>query len=579
MARRHPFLRADRNSMATRRAARGSLARFGHHAVLVALGFSVALGAWNGGGWNGPRAGLQLAGVAADPGPDTAAVGDSTSDVVVDRLDDVQGVTAAFVAGGPTAEPLRPLVRKVSEGDTLRAIAAEYSVSISTILASNRLDDPDLIRPGQELLIPPLDGLVADVEPGETLGRLAARLGADPTEIAQANALPPDLDRPIPYERLVVPGLEPAERVAGVRQPRPTPRSGDRAPGGMQGSPRPSGVTYEVQEGDTLVQLAAQFGVSAWTILTANDIADPDMLSAGTRLKVPPVNGVEHQIRPGESLSDIASYYGVGRAFLIDFNALADPDALQVGGTLTIPGADRAQPAASLASLRSAPAPAPAARPAIVQSAARPAAEAALAQAVPKPRSPARPQVASKAEPAAPARPAAGSQASSPARPAARTPAGPLSAAASATAQSPGPNRLTAAAATAPLAIPSVGGSAAIVTAAMAQLGARYVWGGTSPVGFDCSGFVWFAHKVGGRPVSRALEGQFGGGPRVTRDALQPGDTVFFENTYKPGLSHNGIYIGGGRFIHASDELSGVKISSLSETYWASRYVGARRLW
>ena len=84
---------------------------------------------------------------------------------------------------------------------------------------------------------------------------------------------------------------------------------------------------------------------------------------------------------------------------------------------------------------------------------------------------------------------------------------------------------------------------------------------------------------MGGRPVSRALEGQFGGGPQIARDALQPGDTVFFENTYKPGLSHNGIYVGGGRFIHASDELSGVKISSLGETYWASRYVGARRLW
>jgi cell wall-associated NlpC family hydrolase len=101
----------------------------------------------------------------------------------------------------------------------------------------------------------------------------------------------------------------------------------------------------------------------------------------------------------------------------------------------------------------------------------------------------------------------------------------------------------------------------------MRHLGARYVFGGTSPAGFDCSGFVWY------------LWGQLNGGPRVALSALQPGDTVFFANTYMPGLSHAGIYIGGGRFIHASDESSGVKISSLSDSYWGPRYIGASRLY
>jgi len=59
---------------------------------------------------------------------------------------------------------------------------------------------------------------------------------------------------------------------------------------------------------------------------------------------------------------------------------------------------------------------------------------------------------------------------------------------------------------------------------------------------------------------------------------LVPGDTVFFANTYMPGLSHVGIYIGGGRFIHAVDESRGVGINGLGEAYWSSRYIGAARL-
>ena len=118
-----------------------------------------------------------------------------------------------------------------------------------------------------------------------------------------------------------------------------------------------------------------------------------------------------------------------------------------------------------------------------------------------------------------------------------------------------------------------------MLATAMRNLGARYAWGGTSPVGFDCSGFVWYVHKAIDRPISRVLEGQLSGGPRIPKDGLEPGDTVFFANTYRPGLSHAGIYIGDGRFVHASDEFSGVTSSSLSDAYWGARYVGATRLW
>jgi peptidoglycan DL-endopeptidase CwlO len=66
-------------------------------------------------------------------------------------------------------------------------------------------------------------------------------------------------------------------------------------------------------------------------------------------------------------------------------------------------------------------------------------------------------------------------------------------------------------------------------------------------------------------------------GQSVSRDALQPGDLVFFADTFRPGMSHNGIYIGGGQFIHAETESAGVKISDLDADYYRERWYGAVR--
>jgi cell wall-associated NlpC family hydrolase len=112
----------------------------------------------------------------------------------------------------------------------------------------------------------------------------------------------------------------------------------------------------------------------------------------------------------------------------------------------------------------------------------------------------------------------------------------------------------------------------------MKYVGYRYVFGGSSPAGFDCSGFVYYVHKAAGINISRGMWGQLNGGPRISRENLQPGDIVFFANTYMPGLSHNGIYLGGGQFIHAIDPGSGVGITSMNSSYWAGRYVGATRI-
>jgi cell wall-associated NlpC family hydrolase len=117
-----------------------------------------------------------------------------------------------------------------------------------------------------------------------------------------------------------------------------------------------------------------------------------------------------------------------------------------------------------------------------------------------------------------------------------------------------------------------------IASTALKYIGSKYVFGGTSPSGFDCSGFAYFVHKSSGVAVGRTLWQQFNAGPRVAKSQLQVGDEVFFANTYMPGLSHAGIVIGDGKFVHANNERTGVVVSRLDEDYWASRFVGAARI-
>ena len=116
-----------------------------------------------------------------------------------------------------------------------------------------------------------------------------------------------------------------------------------------------------------------------------------------------------------------------------------------------------------------------------------------------------------------------------------------------------------------------------IVATAKKYIGVPYVWGGESPSGFDCSGFVQYVFKVHGISLNRTTETQYKHGSHVSKSNLKPGDLVFFQNTYRAGISHVGIYVGNGQFIHASSS-KGVTISNLSSSYYTSHYYGARRI-
>jgi cell wall-associated NlpC family hydrolase len=117
----------------------------------------------------------------------------------------------------------------------------------------------------------------------------------------------------------------------------------------------------------------------------------------------------------------------------------------------------------------------------------------------------------------------------------------------------------------------------AIVSTALRYVGYRYRFGGTTPAGFDCSGFVYYVLNKAGVPISRDMYSQLASGPRVSSKDLQPGDLLFFSNTYKAGLSHAGIYIGNGKFVHAENESTGVVVSELWSSYWAAHYYAAVR--
>jgi cell wall-associated NlpC family hydrolase len=129
---------------------------------------------------------------------------------------------------------------------------------------------------------------------------------------------------------------------------------------------------------------------------------------------------------------------------------------------------------------------------------------------------------------------------------------------------------------------PAPGGTAtgnALVNYAMNYLGYPYVWATHGPSSFDCSGFTsWVVQNVMGKSIGYGTWTQVSAGTPVSRTSLQPGDLVFFQNTYTAGLSHVGLYIGGNQFIHAQNEDTGVVISSLDSSYYSSRWYGAVRL-
>jgi len=127
-----------------------------------------------------------------------------------------------------------------------------------------------------------------------------------------------------------------------------------------------------------------------------------------------------------------------------------------------------------------------------------------------------------------------------------------------------------------PVTSPTTTNVVPVVETAKTLLGIPYVWGGSTPAGFDCSGFIHYVFNQAGTKIGRySAEGYYSRSYYV--DQPQVGDLLFFENTYKAGISHMGIYIGNNEFIHA--DAKGVIITNLNNSYYKERFDGFKRFY
>lgn len=405
--------------------------------------------------------------------------------------------------------------------------------------------------------------------------------------------------------------------------------------------PRQGLVTHIVQQGETISSIAEAYNVSINTVIWANGLREDETIQPGTKLIVLPVSGVLHQVKAGESVEEIARAYQSDVQAIIDFNQITDPAHLVAGDKLVVPGGRLEPPARAVASARSGERPRIEDEP-VENKKAKPMEVstyrvqpgdtlAAIADkfgvsvdTICQANNIDDPELISEGEEltilpvngilytvesgdslnsvaerfqADAAEIARANALSNPENlqidqkliiPGGKLPPPPVvvAAAPASVAAAPAPKpqpqpqaKAEPAPAPAP-APPTSDKGSAIVGIASKYLGCRYVWGGHSPAGFDCSGFTWYVYREAGLYLpGHDLWGQLQSGPRIRQADLVPGDLVFFENTYTWGLSHVGIYIGGGRFIHAASEWQGVRVNALSESYWAARYFGACRPW
>ncbi len=287
---------------------------------------------------------------AAPSEPDAEAV--PTLTPVVEAPAEGEPATEGDAAEGVADEeplPLRPdrtFQYTVQEGDNISFLAEKFGTTMQVLRELNFLTD-DNIQAGAILIVPYVEGITEEgvptplpgpfeytVQPGDTLGAIEARFNINQLEIIEANQLLTP-DSLIVGTTLIIPGYIPDADGSSAS----AAGTGTNAVPGAQ-------VTYIVQPGDSFFSIAQEFGIDPDDLAIANNIVNRNVLRVGQELIIPGVSqrdvqilrGTTHTVASGETLSEIATQYGVTVESILSLNNLTDPNSIVVGQELVIPG-------------------------------------------------------------------------------------------------------------------------------------------------------------------------------------------------------------------------------------------------
>jgi murein DD-endopeptidase MepM/ murein hydrolase activator NlpD len=230
---------------------------------------------------------------------------------------DTREIYANAVAANSSTITRRVETIVIKDGDTLKSIAANRNISIETLMYANNLVESDSpLTPGQKLVVPPVTGMLHIGNPGDTVGSVANKYGADPKVI-------------IDYKFNNLDGAEANTPIKSLQEV--------MVPGGSMPM-REKLYLYTVRSGDTLKSVAAKFGLSTDTLLNNNELDNG--LRIGQQIRILPVDGVIYKVQANDTLDGIADYLGTSAENIINFkpNNVARGIKLTAGSSLVVPG-------------------------------------------------------------------------------------------------------------------------------------------------------------------------------------------------------------------------------------------------
>nr|WP_017553076.1 C40 family peptidase [Heyndrickxia coagulans] len=438
---------------------------------------------------------------------------------------------ASLIVGSASTEAATYTVKK---GDSLWKISQQYHTTVSQIKSDNHLTG-DIIYPNQKFKVPSQTPKKYKIVSGDTLSAIAKKYGVKVSQLKEWNHLNSDLIY--------------AGDILKINSSSATTSSTANSTGNSTANSTSNSTANNSTANNTTANSS-----------TANNTAK----SAATQKSTAP-NGT-YQIVKGDTLSGVAQKFGVTVSQLKEWNHLSS-DWIVAGSALKVDGPSSAASSSNGSSTQSNQSSGTASSSSNAGSASSQTSGSSSTQSSSSNNSGSttNSSQASQSSGAASSSSNAGSSSNGSSS----------SSSASTSSSQANSSRAVSKKVVSSSKSSSYSGSA-VAQIAQKYIGAPYRFGGTTPAGFDCSGFVYYVLNEAGKSIGRLdAAGFYNNSYRVSNP--QPGDLIFFENTYKSGISDVGIYLGNNQFISDSDK--SVSIKSLSNSYWKSHFNSIRRLY